>query len=179
MILRLGAIFVLLSAFSLTAPGAGYVKFDGVDGESQVAGHAGESDVLSWSWGIAREEGGGTGSTRRRGAAVVDDLVITKELDKASVKILEACLQGRIFPKVTLTLEQSSAAGAAFTYLVIEMTGVAVASFSTAGESGGGRPTESIALNFDEVKVTYSLQKPDGTSGGNVETTWQIEEGTP
>jgi type VI protein secretion system component Hcp len=36
----------------------------------------------------------------------VNDLVVTKVLDAASVKLLEACLQGKVFPKATLTLER-------------------------------------------------------------------------
>ena len=179
MVSRITSTLVLASLCTVSAPGAGYIKFDDINGESQAAGRIDESDVLSWSWSVVREESGETGSTRTRGTPKVEDLVVTKVLDSASVKLLEACIQGKVHPKVTLELERPGAGGAAFTYLAIEMTSVVISSYSVGGAQGEDRPTESVSMNFDEVKVTYSLQNPDGSPGGKVETTWNIEEGTP
>ncbi|MEZ5277967.1 MAG: type VI secretion system tube protein Hcp [Opitutaceae bacterium] len=176
---RLVTALLLASFFSLSASGAGYIKFDGVDGESNVSGREGQSEVVAWSWSVVRANSDDSGSTRTRGSAVVGDLMVTKLLDKASVKLIEACLQGKVYPTVTLTLDQPGAAGGLFTYLVIEMKGVLVSSFSVGQSEGEDRPTESVSMNFEEIKVTYSIQNSDGSSGGNVETTWKIEEGTP
>ena len=79
-----------------------FIKFDGVDGEAKDKDHKQWSDLLSMSWGVHKAGGGATGQTRRRGVATVDDVNITKELDKSSPKLAEAVLTGKVFPKVEI-----------------------------------------------------------------------------
>ena len=41
-----------------------HIKFDGVDGEATHKDHKGETEVLSWSWGVSNASavsGGGSG----------------------------------------------------------------------------------------------------------------------
>ncbi len=166
---------VLVFGFSLSVSGAGFIKFDGVDGESQASGHVGESDVLSWSWGVSQPDGAETGESRRRGTAIIGDLVFTKAMDKASVKLLESVTQGKVFPKVTLALDTPGSDP--LTYFVVEMTNVLVTSFSIEGSEGDDRPIEKVALNFEEVKATYTIYDSNGTKAGIVEMTWKAEEG--
>ena len=61
-----------------------FIKFDGVDGEAKDKDHKQWSDLLSMVWGVRKAGAGATGQTRRRGVATVEDVVITKELDKSS-----------------------------------------------------------------------------------------------
>ncbi len=53
---------------------AAFAKYDGIDGESQDANHDKWIDVLSLDWGAHRSGGGATGQSRRRGAAIVEDM---------------------------------------------------------------------------------------------------------
>ena len=76
-----------------------FIKFDGVDGEAKDKDHKGWSDLLSMTWGVHKAGGGATGQTRRRGVATVEDVVITKELDKSSPKLAEAVLYGQGLPQ--------------------------------------------------------------------------------
>ena len=47
--------------------------------------------------------------------------------------------------------------------------------------SGSGQsedvPAEDFALNFEEIKVTYTECDEKGKSKGNIEYTWKVEEG--
>jgi type VI secretion system secreted protein Hcp len=45
---------------------------------------------------------------------------------------------------------------------------------SGSGLEGDQRPTESISLNFAQVKVTYTEQKADGSRGEVIETAWDV-----
>ena len=81
-----------------------FVKFDGIDGESRIDdGHEAWCDILSFSQAIHRP-GTGTGATRRRGDVVLEDIVVSKEIDKCDPKLAESTLTGRIFPKVEIHL---------------------------------------------------------------------------
>jgi type VI protein secretion system component Hcp len=38
-------------------------------------------------------------------------------------------------------------------------------------------PVEEISLSFEEIKVTYTQCDSEGNSMGNIEYSWDIEEG--
>jgi len=61
------------------ASAAGYLKFDGVDGEAADK-HKGEIEILSWSWG-ASNPGGGIATGKR----MHKPMTISKPLDRGSV----------------------------------------------------------------------------------------------
>ena len=83
---------------------AAFAKYDGVDGESDDANHGKWIDVLSIDWGAHKPGGGATGQSRRRGAAVVEDLTLTFEYEKAAPKLQEKCLKGEVIPKLEIEL---------------------------------------------------------------------------
>ena len=155
-----------------------FIKFDGVDGEAQDKDHKGWSDVLSFSWGLHKAGAGATGQTRRRGVATVEDVVCTKEYDKSSPKLSESVCSGKVFPKVeihnTATYGENRA-----TFLKYELKNVLVTSHNVSAAGGGDAvPTETMSLNFEEVKQTYVEYDAKGGKKGNVEMTWKVEEGT-
>ena len=155
-----------------------FAKYDGFDGESKDANHDKWIDVLSIDWGIHRPGGGMTGQSRRRGAAVVEDLTLTIEYEKASPKLQEKCLKGVIIPK--LEIEQTATyGGARATYLKWELKNVMVTSYqvNASGNDEAGPPTVVVGNNFEEIKVTYTEYDDTGSSAGNVETEFQVEKG--
>ena len=156
---------------------AGYIKFDGVDGEAQDKDHKAWSDLVSFSQGVSQPGGGSTGPTRRRGDAILDDVVCVKELDKASPKLAESVCKGKVYPKVEIHLTASTTAAGRVTYYAYELKNVMVTSYNISG-SGQAEdvPTEEFSLNFEEIKVTYTECDSKGESKGNVEYTWKVEE---
>lgn len=152
-----------------------FAKYDGVDGESNDADHDKWIDVLSLHWGAHRPGGRATGQSRRRGGAVVEDMVIAIEYEKASPKILEKCLRGEVLPKLEIELT-STYGGARSTYLRYELKNVMVSSYQidAAGDESVP-PFVEIANSFEEIKVTYTEYDDDGTTKGNVETEHRVE----
>jgi type VI secretion system secreted protein Hcp len=154
-----------------------FIKFDGVDGESHDKDHKQWSDLLSFSWGLHKAGAGATGQTRRRGVATVEDVVCTKEYDKSSPKLAEAIVAGKVFPKVEIHNTATYGEGRA-TFLKYELKNVMVSSHNVAAAGAGDAvPTESLSLNFEEVKQTYVEYDAKGSKKGNVEMTWKVEEG--
>jgi type VI secretion system secreted protein Hcp len=157
---------------------AGYIKFDGIDGEAKDKDHDKWSDILSVSQAVSKPGRGATGPTRRRGDTIMEDIVVTKELDKSSPKIAEAVCKGKVFPKVEIHLTASYTDAGRVTYYAYELTNTQVTRYDFAG-SGQSEdvPTEDLALNFEEIKVTYTETDSEGSEKGNIEYTWKVEEG--
>lgn len=155
-----------------------FIKFDGIKGECQDANHKEWSDLLSMSWGLNQAGSGATGQTRRRGVVTVQDVMISKEFDSSSVKLAEAVCSGKVFPKVEIH-NTASYSDARATFLKYELKNVMVTSHMVAAAGGGDAvPTESMGLNFEEVKQTYTQYDQAGNKKGDVEMNWKVEEGT-
>jgi len=172
-----GVLFGVLIVTGLTvnnAFAAAYIKFDGIDGEATDNDHQKWIELGSFSHTIAKHDA----KTKR---SVVDlGFEISKTLDKSSPKLQEAILTGKVFPKVQIDITRSfDATGASATYYKYELKNVQVTSYqiSGAGQSSD-RPAESLSLNFEEIKVTYSEYDDNGARKGNVEYSWKVEEGT-
>jgi len=157
---------------------AAYIKFDGIDGECLDKDHKGWCHLSSFEQTISKPGKGATGSTRRRGDVVLDDLQCTKELDKSSPKLGEAICKGKVFPKVEIHLTASYTDSGRVTYYAYELKNVIVSNYSVKG-SGQSEdvPNEEFSLNFEEIKVTYTENDSKGGKKGNTEYSWKVEEG--
>lgn len=157
--------------------GFGYVRFEGVDGEVTESGHEDWSDILSFSQPITRP-GSAAGGTIRRGDVIMEDIVLTKELDKASPKLAESICSGSVFPEVEIHITTEVSDEGRATFLVYELTNVIVAGYQVNGSANSDfRPVETISINFEEINVTYTEIDHDGESKGNIEYSWKVEEG--
>lgn len=150
------------------------LKIEGVDGESVIDGHEGEIDVLAWSWGMTQSGsmhvGGGGGS----GKVNVQDISLTKYVDKASTNLMRACCNGEHLSEATLTVRK--AGKNPLDYVKIKMSPVLVTSLSTGGSGGEDRLTENVTLNFAKMEVGYTPQKEDGTGDAEITLNWNIEK---
>lgn len=153
-----------------------FIKFDGVDGESLAKGHEKWSDLDSFSQSINKIGAGATGAGRRRGTPVLEELHCTKLLDKSSPKLAESVCNGKIFPKVEIHLKTATTDSSRETFYKYELKNVMVISYNVAGGSQD-KPVESFALNFEEIKVTYTEMDSKGSKKGDVQYGWKVEEG--
>jgi type VI secretion system secreted protein Hcp len=151
-----------------------FIKIGDVKGEARDKSHKDEIDVLAWSWGASNSGsmhvGGGGGS----GKANVQDISLTKWMDKASPFLLKAVCDGQHFPKATLVVRK--AGQTPLEYMTIIMTKVLISSLSTGGSGGEDRLTENITLNFEEFEIKYVPQKEDGSPDSPIPFKWNIAE---
>jgi type VI secretion system secreted protein Hcp len=155
-----------------------FLKFEGPDlkGESKADGYAEQVDVLAWSWGATQTgtmhvaTGGGAGK------ANVNDLTITKWVDKASPNLAQAVISGKQFNKATLSCRKAGGEKPV-EYLKFDLENVIISSLATGGTGGEDRFTENIGLNFAIYKMSYTPQKDDGTAESAVGPVgWSIRE---
>src|SRR5262249_42435054 len=97
-----------------------FLRIDGIAGESQNPRHRGEIEVESFSWSethLASAPGaGGAGKVH------VQDLHITKPIDKASPLLMLACASGRHITSAVLTAQRPGKEP--LDYLTISLGGV-------------------------------------------------------
>lgn len=153
-----------------------FLKLDGCDGESADEKHKNEIDVLAFSWGLSQSGsmhiagGGGSGKVN------VQDMSITKYLDKASTVLMQKCCSGKHFTSAVLTCRK--AGDKPVEYFKVTMEEVLVSSVSEGGSGGEDKQTENITLNFAKVKVEYTPQKSDGSAGAASELGFDIRANT-
>ncbi|WP_374088116.1 Hcp family type VI secretion system effector [Methylomicrobium lacus] len=149
-----------------------FLKIETIEGESRDKTHGKEIDVLAWSWGASNSGtahlGGGAGA----GKVNIQDLSVTKYVDKASTELFAACCAGKHFTKATLTVRKAGTTP--LEYIIIEMEEVLINSLSTGGSGGEDRLTENISLNFAKVTFKYTPQKADGSADKTLTQVWDI-----
>ena len=142
------AVVLLLPAVAF---GAGYIKFDGIDGEVMANGRGGYLQVESWSFGGGAPAATGPGTVR-----------VKRYVDKASPQLK----QGKRFQLVEI-LKSETQPGA---YLKYELKNVMVSSYTVAGAAAGGssgdRPTETVTLDYGSIKVGSVGQTPPAVNKG-------------
>src|SRR5262249_44908643 len=108
-----------------------FLKIEGVKGESADDKHKDEIDVLSWSWGATQtgttHSGGGAGA----GKANVQDMTVTKYLDKSTPILLKFCMTGTHIKEALLTVRK--AGGKPLEYVKIKLMDAIVSSIHSGG----------------------------------------------
>ena len=156
-------LFSIAMTLCLPALSAGFVKFDGIEGESTDKAHKGWIDVLSVSHGVTPGDAAARQAERKRQHKPV---TITKPIDKASPLLAEALASGAVLANVRIDVDGQ--------VTVLESARV------TAIETDG-RGNEVITLMpwAGEQRPIRSTTRPEAVPAkkGNVETTWKVEKG--
>jgi len=149
-----------------------FIKIGDIKGESQDHKHKDEIDVLAWSWGLSQSgtfHGGGGGGA---GKVNVQDISITKWVDKSSPVLMKMCCNGKQYPEALLTVRK--AGEKPLEYIKIKMEKVMITSVSTGGSGGEDRLTENVTLNFAKVSYDYTPQTGEGRGEAAVKMNWDI-----
>lgn len=137
-----------------------FIRIGTLKGESRDKTHKEKIDVLAWSWGASNSGtahmGGGAGA----GKVNVQDLSITKYIEKSSPALLLACCKGTHYDDAELIVRK--AGDTPLEYVKILLTDVLITAVSTGGSGGEDRLTENVTLNFAKVKVEYTEQDDKG-----------------
>ena len=163
---------VLAASLALALPLAcsaavdAFLKVDGIKGESTDDKHKEEIDIESWSVGGKVDLGSNAGGARA-GKPCVSDLLLVKQVDKASPLLFQALVVGNHIANATLAVRKAGEKPQ--DYLVLTLKEVQVSSVQHS--SGGDLPMESVALNFASMEMTYKPIGRDGTAGAPVKAT--------
>jgi type VI secretion system secreted protein Hcp len=149
-----------------------FLKLGPILGESQDKAHAGEIDVLAWSWGASQSGTTHMGSGSGAGKANFQDLSLTKYIDKATTDLFKFCSKGTHITQATLVVRK--AGDGQLEYIVLDMADVIISSISTGGSGGEDRLTENVTLNFGAYEIKYTPQTKTGEADTATEWKWDI-----
>jgi len=151
-----------------------FIKIEGIPGEAQDAKHKDEIDVLAWSWGESQSGTTHMGHGSGGGKVNVQDLSITKYIDKSTPLLMQHCFTGKHIKEATLVCRK--AGGKPLEYITLKMTDIIVSSQSQGGSGGEERLTENITLNFAELDYKYIEQLNTGGEGAKPDFKFKIPE---
>jgi type VI secretion system secreted protein Hcp len=152
-----------------------FLKLGDIKGEALDAKHKDEIDVLAWSWGMSQTGTMPLGSGGSTGKVSIQDLSVTKYVDRATPNLMKACCNGKQYAKALLTVRKAGG-DSQVEYVKITMEPVIISSISGGGSQGEERQTENVTLNFGKVKYEYTMQNPDGTAGASIPVTHDIQQ---
>jgi type VI secretion system secreted protein Hcp len=151
-----------------------FLAIDGIKGESKDHKHAGEIEVMSFSWGATQSgsfaHGGGGGA----GKVSFQDFHFVMSINKSSPLLLQQCADGTHIKSAVLTVRKAGKEQQE--YLKVKMEDVLISSYQTGGSTGGGDvPTDQVSLNFAKINFSYADQKADGTLASPTVATWDLK----
>ncbi|KMK65235.1 type VI secretion system tube protein Hcp [Puniceibacterium sp. IMCC21224] len=158
---------------------AGYMKIGDIEGESQRAEHENEIDIHDVQWNIEQGSAAQVGKGRARARAQVGALNLKKFMDASSPYLMLACMQGKSFPDMVLSIRKDSG-DAHLDYLIITMENVTISKCELVGigdEEDGQMIEEELGLVFENVTVKYTVQEDDHSAGAEHEISFDIAAG--
>lgn len=147
-----------------------FLKIDGIAGDSADDRHAGEIDVLAWSWGVSQTTASGRGGGA--GKADIRALSATTWVGRATPELFLACVSGRHLSEAVLTGRR--AGGKPHEFLVVTLTDVRVSSVDLQASVDTDRATHEFSLSFGQVTLSHRGQRPDGSADEPVTVAWDI-----
>jgi type VI secretion system Hcp family effector len=177
------------------------MMIEGVEGEVQDKDHENWMILDSFMFPTIKVL---PGMDRTSGERTYEPIRVVKRIDKSSPKLMHACVNAQLITKLVVKYCHMTENDGLITIMVYEFTNVVISGyFHGSGQSedvpmedmqssaqqqykpffdvGKGwspdRPSESLSLNFEEVKVTYTELDSENKSKGNVETEFKVEKG--
>lgn len=152
-----------------------FLKFDGIEGESEDSKHKKEVEVLSWSWGASNSGSMGHGTGGGTGKVIMQDVHFTFRHCCASPKLLEFCCTGKHIPKATLVCRKAGGEEP-LEYLKLTLSDLVVSSYQAGGSQGDVLPIDQCSLNFTKIEHEYKPQTATGTGSGQVKMGWDVKQ---
>jgi type VI secretion system secreted protein Hcp len=150
-----------------------FMNISSIKGDSDVDGHKEEIELLSFSHGVAQQVTADVSNTQRTsGRPNHQDMVVTKYVDKSSPTLNQNCCEGKNIGEVKVTITRNDE-GTVLDFLVYTMKDVVISSVSTGG-GGGGKPVETVSLNYSAISWTVVVQKKEGGKEGEVVGKWNL-----
>ncbi|HVJ51872.1 MAG TPA: type VI secretion system tube protein Hcp [Aliidongia sp.] len=140
-----------------------YMNYNSIPGDVTETGHSTWIELSSFNWGMGRgiSTTVGSGAERESSAPSVSEIVITKDNDVASGKLLVEAFSGEgQTVKIEFTRTSKDKQDV---YLSINLTNTIISGYSMA--SGAERPTETISLNFTKIEVNTTQMAAAGSDG--------------
>lgn len=143
----------------------GDVKGNSIDPE-----HLEFVEVLTISGGITAASVGAAGAASQS-PAQCDVFTFTARASRATPKLPYLVASGTHIAEVGLYVRRANQT-IPMDYLVYKLKEVVVTSYRVVGGGDRADTIDQFSVSYGAFEVTYSIQKPDGTVGGQVSSKW-------
>lgn len=150
---------------------------DDIKGDSKLEGYADKIEILSYSHNVAMQVTNDVSNTERTsGKAHVGEFTLTKFIDTATPNLNLYCVSGKAIAQAKITVGRNAAEGSGqiLPFFVYTLDNVVFSNVSVSG-GAGGKPVETISLNFTKIKWELTTQKSDGVKEGTAATVWDMK----
>ena len=140
---------------------AAFLKIEGIVGDSTDPGYP-EWILIDAAMPVFRSiPGGAIDQQRTKGERSLGDVTFTRQLDKSSPKLMEACALGKFNKKVVVEFT-TSVRGKEVPYLTYEFHNLSFASYGIHAESSGpAKTTETLKLTYKSAELRSFQVNPD------------------
>lgn len=150
-----------------------FLTIGDLKGESIVEGQEDKIQILSWGWGMSQAGTTHMGTGGGAGKVAVQDINITKYMDKSSPGLALACCNGSHYPEAEILIRK--AGKDPLDYMKIKMKDVIVTSYAPGGSAGEDRLMDSFTINFAQFTYVYQPQdNKGGKAGGEISIDYDI-----
>ena len=156
-----------------------YIKLGDIKGEATDTDHKDWILIESMSSPMYRSvPAGAKDQQRTKGETTLGDIACSRQLDKSSTKLQEACANGTFFKEVEIHF-CTTVKNKQEPYLTYKLSDVIISSYSFHGNSSGSPlPSEQVTLGYTKVEWTYIVIDPKtGDKKGNVPAKYNPGEG--
>lgn len=149
---------ILASGVATAAPI--YMKYEGIPGDANAAGHEKWIEVQSVQWSVQPPAAPAAPAPAGVAAGGPGRIVLSRKVDKASPLLSRAATSGKVVPTAQLDMPKTTVGGSS-PYMRYELKNVMVTSYSASGPAAGGSvPMESLSLNYAKIEYRYDDKKP-------------------
>lgn len=150
----------------------------GIEGESTISDYPKHINIASFNHGISQPMAiNPDHQGRTTGRITAQEFTVSREMDKASVPIIDALVTAKNLATVKLYLLKSSGlTGDGQTlYMTYELEEAMVSNYQVGG--GMGTPMETFSLNYTKINWNYVPQETTGALKGTVPSNFSIKLG--
>ncbi|GGC13465.1 Hcp family type VI secretion system effector [Pseudoduganella buxea] len=149
---------------------------DAIKGDSSLEGFVDKIELMSYSHNVAMQVTNDVSNKERTsGRPHIGEFTVTKFLDGATPTLNAYCCAGKAIPTAKISVGRNAGddSGAQLTLIVYTLSNVIISNVSVSGGSGG-KPVETLSLNFTKIMWELTSQKDDGSKEGTAATTWDL-----
>jgi type VI secretion system secreted protein Hcp len=155
----------------------GFMKVDQCPGESSDEKHKDWCEIRSFTGGVSQKGSiSSTAGSMSSERADFSPIIVTKELDKASAKLMLTCASGQHLKEVII--EICRAGGDKEKYMEIKLTDCLISGYVLSGSAGGdtGIPLEEVSFVYGKLELKYTqLDTKTGKPKGDVAGGWDLK----
>jgi type VI secretion system secreted protein Hcp len=147
-----------------------------IKGECTLEGYTDKIELMSYSHNVAMQVTNDvSNSERTSGKPHLGEFTVTKYVDVATPTLNEYCCAGNAIASASVVVGRNAAesSGKIMPFIIYTLNNVILSNVSVSG-GAGGKPVETLTLNFTKIKWEFTAQKDDATKEGTAATTWDL-----